>query len=87
MYDLQVDFFIKEKPTPVKFFKKFNYKSKKIGLSAWCSALNASLGIFKDDRKLIQLERNYKSGYYTEAMNNYYEKLQSNRVLGEEKVC
>ncbi|CAG8662624.1 12165_t:CDS:10 [Funneliformis mosseae] len=47
---------------------------------------SSTLGIFKDDRKLIQLERNYKSGYYTEAMNNYYEKLQSNRVLREEKA-
>lgn len=75
IYDLQVDFFIKEKPTLVKFFKKFNYKLKKIDLSAWCSVLNANLRIFKDNQKLIQLERNYKSGYYTEAMNNCYEKL------------
>ena len=84
MSSLQVDFFIKEKPTPVAFFKKFNYKSKKIGLSAWCSALNASLEIFKNDQKLIKLERNYKSGHYTEAMNNYYKK---SRVLEKEKVC
>ncbi|CAG8577159.1 14981_t:CDS:2, partial [Funneliformis caledonium] len=68
----ELDFFINNRPTPVAFFRKFEYTSKTTGLSNWCSALNASLACCKDDPKLVELKQNYENDHYKKSINDYF---------------
>lgn len=86
-----VDFFINddndEKPTPIAFFKKFDFLSKRDGVSNWCSALNESLTIHKNDPKLIEIKQNFDNGHYKQSINDYFRKSGCVRLLEKQRVC
>ncbi|KAF0562281.1 hypothetical protein F8M41_000057 [Gigaspora margarita] len=82
-----IDFFIKsESPTPITFFEKFDFSSKKEGVSNWYSALSESLKIYKNDLKLIEIKQNYEKGYYKQSINDYFQQSEHACTLEEEKT-
>ncbi|CAG8634765.1 6700_t:CDS:2, partial [Paraglomus occultum] len=82
-----ISFFIsEERPTPVVFSQKFNYTSKRLALSEWYNALQACLAVHKNDPKLVELERKYKNGHYTKAIDDYFKLLMPACLFEKEKA-
>ncbi|CAG8531721.1 14132_t:CDS:10, partial [Dentiscutata erythropus] len=75
-----------ERPTPITFFEKFDFSSKKEGVSNWYSALSESLKIYKKDPKLTEIKQNYEKGYYKQSINDYFRQSERARTLEEEKT-
>ncbi|CAG8538808.1 9743_t:CDS:10, partial [Dentiscutata heterogama] len=80
------DMYTSERPTPITFFEKFDFSSKKKGVSNWYSALSESLKIYKNDPKLTEIKQNYEKGYYKQSINDYFRQSERARTLEEEKT-
>ncbi|RUS16501.1 hypothetical protein BC938DRAFT_476560, partial [Jimgerdemannia flammicorona] len=80
----ELDFFIKNKsPTPVAFFKKFNYKTKKAAVSRWNSTINTVLANHANPR-LVEIHQQYKKGIYKEGIDAYFSNSPES-ILDKEK--
>ncbi|CAG8829900.1 4671_t:CDS:1, partial [Racocetra persica] len=79
------DFFINnDNPTPVEFFKRFNYTSKQTAVSKWHSVLSALLKVYPDEPKFVDIYQNYIKNKYKQAIEDYF-KSSSASILDEEK--
>ncbi|CAG8753001.1 4840_t:CDS:10, partial [Dentiscutata erythropus] len=79
------DFFINnDNPTPVEFFKRFNYTSKQTAVSKWHSVLSALLKVYPDEPKFVVIYQNYIKNKYKQAIEDYF-KSSSASILDEEK--